>query len=72
MSKKRYQFDGLRDGRWVSAWKEGRGRNAEVIVQIWNGGSVEGEPDGDWAMPGILPVDVAIEQAILQTPKEGE
>lgn len=52
---------------YVKAWKEGRGRNAEVMVQVWKSGKPEGEPDGDWAMPGVLPVDVAVSQALLQT-----
>ena len=67
--RKRYLLDGMREGRYVRAWKEGRGHRGEVMVQVWNSGKPEGEPDGDWAMPGILPVGACISQAILQTPK---
>lgn len=71
---KKYQHDGLYtyDGKtvYVRAWKEGKGRNAEIAVQVWfkhiNGKPV-GDPEGDWGMPGTLPVTAAIEQSILQT-----
>jgi hypothetical protein len=69
VAKNRFLFDGLRDGRWVRAWREGRGRNGEIIVQIWNSGTANGEPNGDWAMPAVLGLESAIEQAELQTPK---
>jgi len=68
--KKRYLFDGLRDGRWIRCWSEGRGRNKEIAVQIWNSGVAEGDPDGDWGMPGVLGVVLSIDQAVLQTPIE--
>lgn len=67
---RRYLFDGIRAGRWVRAWREGRGRNAEIVVQIWNIGQPEGEPDGDWGMPPLLGIELAITQACLQTPTE--
>jgi hypothetical protein len=69
MPKKiRYLVDGLREGRWIKLWKEGRG-HGEYMVQIWNSGKPEGEPDGDWAMPGIIGAVGAMETAVLQTPK---
>lgn len=74
MGKKRYLVDEVQDGRYVRAWKEGRGRNQEVVVQIWNSGKPEGDPDGEWGMPGILGVPACVSQALKQTPKtpEGE
>lgn len=69
MTKHRIEFDQLNQGRWVRAWREGRGRNAEIVVQIWNSGKPEGEPDGDWGMPAILGLSTAIAQAEVQTPK---
>jgi hypothetical protein len=65
--KTRYAFDGVYKGCYVRAWAEGKGRNKEIMVQVWKSGKAEGEPDGDWAMPGILPVTPAMDQAILQT-----
>lgn len=59
-----------RDGRHIRYWTEGRGRNAETIVLIWNSGKPEGDPDGDWAMPGVLGENACINQALLQTPKK--
>lgn len=52
---------------WIRAWREGRGRNSEIIVQVWNGSAPDGEPVGDWAMPGVLPLNAAIEQSIIQS-----
>lgn len=54
------------EGRWVKCWKEKR----EWVVQIWNSGEPKGEPDGDWAMPGIIGMTAAIDQAIRQTEKK--
>lgn len=66
MAKKpKYIFDGIRDGVYVRAWKEGRG-HGEIVVQVWKSGKPDGEPDGDWGMPGIIG-DAAIDQAVLQT-----
>lgn len=73
--KRRYLFDEAQVGlttdhknHYVRAWKEGRGRNAEIMVQVWYAkDKPEGEPDGDWAMPGMLPLLTAIGQAILNT-----
>ena len=58
----------VRNGRWVRVWRDGRGRNSEIVVQIWNRAEPVGEPDGDWAMPGVLGVSAAVAQAELQTP----
>lgn len=67
MAKTNYIFDGVYKGNcYVRAWREGRGRNAEIVVQVWKSGKAEGEPDGDWAMPAVLGA-VAIDQAIAQT-----
>lgn len=69
--RKKYLLDGIHEGRYVRAWKEGRG-HGEFIVQVWNGKSPEGEADGDWAMPGILGLDGSVSQAVLQTPKKAQ
>jgi len=61
-------FDQLVKGRHVRAWKEGKGRRAEMMVQVWNSGKPEGEPDVDYAMPGILPASVAVDQTLLENP----
>jgi hypothetical protein len=62
--KPNYLFDGLRDGVYVRAWKEGR---KSIIVQIWLTSPEEGDPSGDWDMPAVLGADAAIAQAIIQT-----
>ncbi len=70
MPKNKLLHEGLykETGHYVKAWAEGRGRNREIIVQVWlNGADPVGEPDGDWAMPGVLPTDAAIDQSILNT-----
>jgi hypothetical protein len=60
----KYLVDGVRDGNYVRLWKEGR----EWVVQVWKGKKEpKGDPDGDWAMPGVLPAEAALGQAILQT-----
>jgi len=61
--KIKYLHDGVHNKVYVRAWKEKR----EIIVQVWLSGKPEGEPEGDWAMPGIIGVPAAVEQAILQT-----
>lgn len=62
----KYLFDGVRDGCYVRAWKVRR----EIVVQVWRKKeSPDGEPDGDWVMPGILGPECAIAQAVLQTDK---
>lgn len=68
---RKYKVDGLwgKTGRYVRAWTEGRGRDKEHCVQVWNSGKPEGEPQGDWGMPGVLPLNAAVEQAIAQTDK---
>lgn len=75
--KPKYLHDGIRLFRkegspdrtdYVRAWQEGRGRNAEIVVQVWVGkDKPEGEPEGDWAMPAILGVPAAVAQAVVQT-----
>lgn len=77
MAKTKYLFDGprvcKRQGHpdrtdYVRAWHEGKGRNAEIAVQVWKGkDKPDGEPDGDWAMPVILGADTSIAQAVAQT-----
>lgn len=53
---------------YIRAWKEGRGRSAEVLVQVWlDKCRAEGEPDGDWAMPALLGEIACVQQAVLQT-----
>jgi hypothetical protein len=66
--QQKYVYDGPREAHYVRAWREGRGRNADIVVQVWkNKTTPEGEPCGDWVMPGILGVAAAINQATLQT-----
>lgn len=65
--KRKYLRDEMKDGIYVRAWKEGRGNNAEIMVQVWWKPKAEGEPDGDWVMPGILGVEASVAQAILNT-----
>lgn len=73
MAKKiNYLYDAVRKCQhrsdYVRAWSEGKGRNKEIVVQVWpNKTSPEGEPAGDWAMPAVLGTDVAISQAVAQT-----
>lgn len=55
--------DQVVNGHYVKAWKEGR----EFVVQIWKGEKPEGEPSGDWAMPSVIGLEAAVQQAILQT-----
>lgn len=69
MPKRKYLVNELRGGRWVRAWAEGRGRNKEFSIQVWNCGKPEGDPDGDWGMPGVLGLSASIDQALLQTEK---
>lgn len=69
--KHNYLFDGKRDGRYVRAWALGRGVEKEIVVQVWNSGKPEGEPDGDWGMPAVLGLTGCVDQAVLQTPKAG-
>lgn len=66
--KPRYLVNGPMDGRFVRAWKEGRGREAEVVVQVWNSDKPEGDPTGDWAMPAVLGAAACVHQALAQTP----
>lgn len=63
MKKVTLLFDGPYKDCWVRAWKEKR----EFIVQVWKSGKAEGDPDGDWAMPGIIGLPASIDQAVLQT-----
>lgn len=65
--KRKYLHDGMSNGIYVRAWSEGRGRDKEIMVQVWWKPKPEGEQDGDWAMPGMLPVAAAVDQAILNT-----
>lgn len=65
--KPRYLVDAAGNGNYVRAWKEGRG-HGEIMVQVWLGKSEPtGEPDGDWAMPGMLGWSLAIDIAVAQT-----
>lgn len=57
-------IDEVRGDNYVRAWKERR----NIVVQVWKGKNYpEGEPNGDWEMPGVLGLTTAVEQAILQT-----
>lgn len=72
MAKKpRYVYDQAVKQHYVRAWQEGRGRNADIVVQVWlHKDKPEGEPEGDWAMPGVLGYPAAVAQAIAQTSEE--
>lgn len=73
----RYLKDGTRVAKisdvesrtdYIRAWKEGKGRDAEIAVQVWKGkDKPEGEPDGDWGMPAVLGLEAAIAQAVVQS-----
>ena len=67
VKKPKYLWNAPHAGCFVRAWAESRGRNKEYAIQVWMSGKPEGEPDGDWGMPGFLPLDAAIDQAILNT-----
>lgn len=71
MAKKpKYLVDGVSSNHRVRAWKERR----NIIVHVWldQGHRQEpvGEPEGDWEMPGVLGVELAIAQAVAQTHKK--
>lgn len=73
MAKK--PITGVSRGRYYEAHTEGRGRDREHVVKVWKTNKKEGEPSGDWGMPGILPLDAAVDQAVLNTigdDKEGK
>lgn len=59
----------VRDGHFVKSWKE----NREWVVQVWlNKPTPDGEPEGDWSYPGVLGVDVAVSQGVLDTKSDAE
>lgn len=65
---RKYAVDGVRGENYVRAWKEGKGRDAEIMVQVWlKKAAPDGEPNGDWAMPGVLGVECAISQSVIQS-----
>lgn len=66
--KPKILFDELVKGRHCRAWKEGKGRQSEMIVQVCNSGKPEGEPDVDYVMPGILPPSMSVEQTLIENP----
>lgn len=60
----RYLVNEARGGNYVRVFKERR----NFVVQVWLGKSeATGEPEGDWEMPGVLGLGVAIAQAVTQT-----
>lgn len=65
MAKIKYQMDGIHNGAYVRAWREKR----QWAVQVWTSGKPEGDPDGDWVMPGVFSLMAAVEQSILQSKK---
>lgn len=67
MAKRKYIFDGVRSECYIRAWKEGRGRLAEINVEVWLSGKIEGSPDGEWVMPAILGLEASIDQSIRNT-----
>lgn len=69
MSKKEPKLlvDRVIGRQYVRAFREGR---TSIVVQVWNTRGPYGEPAGDWAMPAVLGVEVAVKQAIIQTPED--
>ncbi len=69
MAKIKYLHNGVysfppTQTHFVKAWKEKR----QWVIQVWfNKSTPEGEPQGDWEMPGVFPMIAAIEQSILNT-----
>ena len=68
---KRYIFDDVHQPgeQYVRAWPEGKGRQREIVVQVWISGKPEGEPDGEWGMPPEIGVASCISCAVAQTKK---
>lgn len=64
MKSPKLLVDEIRTGRYVRAWKQGR----SYVVQVWNGEKPDGDPVGDWEMPGVLGLDGAVFQALIQSP----
>lgn len=58
---------GVTRGRYWESFTSGRGRNKEHEVSVWATDKKEGEPKEVWCMPGILPLETAVGQAILQS-----
>ena len=58
---------GVIRGRYYEAFKEGRGRNAEIVVKVWATDKKEGEPKDEWGMPAVLGFGASIDQAVLQS-----
>lgn len=69
--RRKYLRDDMHNGIYVRAWKEGRG-HGEYMVQVWWKPKPEGDPDGDWAMPGEVGLPAAVEQAIINTRQDVE
>lgn len=60
----KYLHNGVYQTHFIRAWKEKR----EWAIQVWlDKAAPEGEPQGDWEMPGAFPTIAAIEQSILNT-----
>lgn len=52
--------------RLCLAWREGKGKKADITVRVYNGREPTSEYE-EWEMPGVLPLDVASAQAEVQT-----
>jgi hypothetical protein len=62
----KFLWDQMYEKSYIRAFKEKR----ETVVQVWlNKTSPDGDPDGDWAFPSILGLDIAINQAIENSKK---
>lgn len=70
MAKKiKFLVNEAQAGNYVRAFRERR----DIVVQVWWGKtSPDGEPEGDWSMPGVLGLTTAIAQAVLQTKTDVE
>lgn len=51
------------NGRRVHAWS----RRSSINVLVFAGETAEGDPVGDWEMPKVLGLELAAQQAEIQT-----
>lgn len=63
VKKPKILVDACRGDHYVRCWRE----NRRWVVQVWKGDKADGDPAGDWEMPGQFPMEAAIAQAVLQT-----
>lgn len=66
MAYKPREIEKVINGRMVVA----RPRRTEIEVDVYSGPEKTGDPVGEWAMPKVLGILLAMETAASQTPKE--